>query len=106
MAKDVTSGPAPIIAATEAYERWLHKRRVRPQVKAPANAGFGLRVSARRLLSLGTLWPVWGVLGGLAMWRLAIAMAASPRERRRLDYLPSGDGRWDDRKTTLLLCGC
>jgi Uncharacterized protein conserved in bacteria (DUF2252) len=26
MAKDVASGPAPIIAATEAYERWLHER--------------------------------------------------------------------------------
>ena len=27
MAKDVASGPpAPIIAATQAYERWLHER--------------------------------------------------------------------------------
>jgi len=93
-----------------AYERWLHKRaevvesdlKLKHQLMRGSVFAF-LRATFYRWASL---WPVWGVLGGLAMWRLAIAMAASPRERRRLDYLPSGDGRWDDRKTTLLLCGC
>jgi len=81
MAKDVPSGPAPLIAATEAYERWLHKRRVRPQVKAPANAGFGLRVSARHLLSPGIAMVGVGSLGQPRYVAIGNCHAASSRER-------------------------